>query len=145
MRRPLFAAGIPMLLGLVACAGGVSTADVEAVAPQPDSAPLEWFVENWGPFDPANVGVEGSRYLPLLLVDGKQVYRQSLTEVEGRAVMPTEDEIRHVHVVKGHSGAGLFGEAACGGVIMLFTHDYEGPMPIAPRLDNPPDCRRGRP
>lgn len=131
-------------MALAACASGAPSVDLPPVAALPAEQPLEWFVENWGPFDPEMIGTVGGGTGALVLLDGVQLEqrdRESLPDDHPLRQI-SRDDIRHIRLVKVHSGAGLFGEAGCGGVIMIFTHEYEGPMPISPKLANPPSCHR---
>ncbi len=95
--------------------------------------PLEWFAENWGPFDPALTmpAAPGRRGRTLVLVDGVQLSAEQI-EAQSDASGPsplTREQIWHIRVIKHRCDVRLFGEAAERGIIMLFTYDYDGPMP----------------
>jgi hypothetical protein len=82
--------------------------------------------------DPSlNPATEGARGLPVLYVDGRQVPNGPVVARTSNALQGLEeDDIAKIVVVKCHSGAWLFGEERNYGVIMLFTHEWDGPYPI---------------
>jgi len=133
---------------LLGCAGGTPTVDVEPIEALPAEMPMEWFAEQWGPI-PEDVaatyptlGVAG--YQPLI-VDG--VHMPFDAEGRGLAGMTglTNDDIEKIFLVRCNKGGWLFGEPAMRGrLIMVFTKDWEGPMPILRRRADTP-CERGRP
>ncbi|HKK93864.1 MAG TPA: hypothetical protein VJ925_10540 [Longimicrobiales bacterium] len=139
MRAALLTFGLLLASALTGCAAGPPVVDMAPVEAQSAERPLEWFAENWGPFDPS-VPTSGR---PLLLLDGRQVPNVREGEagyVDTELPRLEPEQIRKVHVVR--CGSWLFGEAGRRGVIMIFTQDYEGPMPMGdPRPTTQEDCR----
>jgi len=118
-------------LALAGCATTTPTVDLEPITAMPAEAPIEWFVETWGPFDtsPAEVG-SGAHYGPMAFIDGEQLPRDSKgLETWSERHDFDRDDIRQIVVLHCRKGAWLFGHADQGPVFMIFTHDYEGPMP----------------
>jgi hypothetical protein len=110
------AAGILVILvASSGCATASTSTDVEPLPRSSDSniaatAPLEWFAENWWPFDRTESGSVGNaRVAPLVPFDGRQV--------------PTLDR-----------------EPLATGGIDEFTDDFAGPIPREGRVDAVPDC-----
>jgi hypothetical protein len=107
--------------------------------------PVEWFAQQWGPFDPDLRGIgDDGRPKPLLLVDGEQVERF----VEGDVPSPPTlngmaiEGIRSTSVIKCREGAGFFGEAGNRGVLVIFTKRYRGPRLVQESMirDDAPPC-----
>jgi len=139
---------IALPAALFGCASSTPTVDIEPVEASPAYAPMEWFVEQWGPI-PEHVvatyptpGVAG--YQPLI-VDG--IHMPFDLEGRGLAGMTglARDDIEKIFLVRCNKGGWMFGELAMKGrLIMVFTKNWEGPMPILEHRAETP-CERGSP
>jgi hypothetical protein len=118
---------------VVGCASGAPTVDLEPVAAAPDSPGLHWFAENWGPFDETMSEPDEDGSYPLMLVDGVQVPRGSevLRSITEEMIDPDHPDNVQIRVFKHRCDKEMFGPAARGGIIMIFTHGYDGPIPDA--------------
>jgi len=129
IRRAICICTSGLLIG--GCASGAPTGEVRPVDAHEEERPLEWFAENWGPFDASlNARTADGRVPPLLLIDGRQVRnavggRDADVADAFRDLDPTD--VVRVEVVR--CGAGVFGEPGDHGVIMMFTTAYDGPLP----------------
>jgi hypothetical protein len=136
------AAGV-ILAATTACAPGGTLPGVHTTALP--GQPIEWFAQQWGPFDADLRGIgDDGRPRPLVILDGKQVARVDLGEATSDHLFPgvSLDRIRSTHVIKCREGAGFFGEAGNRGVVMIFTKAYRGPQLVEESLvrDDVPPC-----
>ncbi len=132
------ALGLAALAAAGACAPGGT---LPGVLPEARTGqPLEWFAENWGPFDSEMRGIrEDGRPGPLVFVDGRQVPPE---DQQGRSLYGlSPDEIRRIVTIKFRNGAGLFGESGNRGVVMVFSERYRGALPASRKAQGePPPC-----
>lgn len=133
------------------CASVPPTGEVDPAHAPSAEMPLEWFAENWGPFDASlNARTADGRGRPLLLIDGHQVRNGGEVEEPGTPLARHDaahilrdlepEDVAKVKVFR--CAAWLFGDAGNRGVIMIFTTNYEGPLPVdddKPR--DPEECR----
>lgn len=132
LATPLAALVAALMIG--GCAAGAPTVDLEPIEALPAEMPVAWFAENWGPFDASLVGdvAPGPGGRPLLIQDGVQV--SVLTEMRGDVFAALTDPdgdggFMAVRVFKHPCDTRHFGPAGVVGVIMVFSVDYEGPLP----------------
>jgi len=132
LRRLLSAPFLTLLLtGCTAAAP--QTVDLEPMNATPAKMPLEWFVEEWGTIPEEILASEESRPVPgrpHLIVDGQHTVRNPGTGLVSELVGLEKEDIRTVVILHCQKGAWLFGGVAGSGVLMVFTHQYDGPMPI---------------
>lgn len=144
MSRPAIASALAvLLLGITACAPGGTLPGVHSTASP--GQPVEWFAQQWGPFDADLRGIGDDGWArPLVIVDGEQVARVGLGEAASDDPIPglSAKDIRSIHIIKCREGAGFFGEAGNRGVMMIFTKAYRGPMLAEESLmrDDVPPC-----
>jgi len=150
MRLSTRALGFILAPVIAGCAGGSSLAEVEPDSAEPATMPIEWFAENWGPFNASWIdeGASDGRRGPLYIVDGVHMHPDDMAAQTGPSADARlhPDKIAHIHVIKTHNcDFQHFGPAGAWGIVMIFTHDYDGPMPRrAPPAQREPCSGAGR-